>query len=233
MALIKFGGGVAGISGKIGGTVFGRNKAGAYARNWAKPVNPVTPSQSAVRAIFGNASAGWGGLTAAQRDEWNSQAKFIERINRFGEVYSPSGRQYYMEIFNSLAQAGQASLTTPVVAPTPPNAILDPVLTATLTAGVLTALTLAYDDSTATADDKFIIEAAPIAPDTKTNINTQYRQIQVETAAGGSPINLLAAFTALFGTAGTAGNIARIRVTAVDTVNGLRSPQVLVSDVVA
>lgn len=233
MALIKFGGGVAGISGKIGGTVFARNKAGAYARNWAKPVNPVTPSQSNVRAIFGNGSASWSALTSAERDQWNSEAALQQRINRFGEVYTPSGRQYYLEVFNSTAQAGFAAPTTPTVAAVPPLAIELPVITATLTGAAITALTLAFTDPVLLGDQVYIIEAAPIQPDSRTNVNTQYRQIMVSLPVPASPLNILAAFTALFGTAASLGDLVRLRVTSLDTLTGLRSAQVLVVGKVA
>lgn len=227
MALIKFGGGVAGISGKIGGTVFARNKAGAYARNWAKPVNPVTPAQSLVRGIFGTGSHQWGILTSAERDEWNAQAALQQRINRFGEVYTPSGRQYFLETYNALTQAGLPAITTPVVAATPPAAPTAPALAAAQTAGALTTLSLSWDTVPVGLGDQFVVDAAPIQPDTRTNVNTQYRQIAVIDASA-PPNTLLAAFTALFGTTAATGDVARLRVTAVNDTTGLRSAAVLV-----
>jgi hypothetical protein len=232
MALIKFGGGVAGISGKIGGTVFGRNKAGAYARNWAKPVNPVTPSQSQVRSIFGNASAAWGALIPAKRDVWNSYAATLERLNRFGEAYVPSGRQIFLESYNSNAQAGMAPLTDPIVGATPPPAAEGLVLTATVTAGVLTALGLAWTSPGSGSPQMLIIEATPPRPDTKTNVNNEYRQIAVE-PTDGSPAVLLANYTSVFGNTATVGDVIRIRVTTLDGETSLRSAAVLASDIVA
>lgn len=229
MALIKFGGGVAAISGKIAGTVFARNKAGAYARNWAKPVNPVTPSQAEVRALFQTASAGWNALSSSERDSWNSAASSLERINRFGETYKPSGRQYFMEIMNSLGQAGQATFTDPPISPVPPAAIVGAALTATAVGGALTVLSLAW--TSPSAGMVIIIEAAPPTPDTKTNVNTMYRQIKVATA-GGSPETILTEYASIFGGSAAAGDIIRARLTVLDFNTGYRSAQILVADVV-
>lgn len=233
MALVKFGGGVAGLSGKIAGTVFARNKAGAFARNWAKPVNPVTPSQSIVRGIFANGSAGWSSLTPAQRDAWNGQAANLTRINRLGEAYKPSGRQYYLEIFNSLAQAGQPSLLNPVASPVAPNSLPSAVLTAVETAGALTTLEVLAGDSS-TASMSLIVEAAPVQPDTKTNVNVEYRQIAVLTIASGPwpAQSILTGYSSLFGTAAAAGDISRVRITTLDVTNGLRSAPILLSAIV-
>jgi hypothetical protein len=231
MALIKFGGGVAGISGKIGGTVYGRNKAGAYARNWAKPVNPVTLSQAEVRARFQTASAGWSALTKPDRDAWNAAASLIERVNRFGETYIPSGRQYFMEINNSVGQAGLAAITAPPVSTSPPDAPAGLVLTSTAAGGVLTVLSLASTGPNNAGVISLIIEAAPLTVDTKTNVNTQYRQITVEDT-GASPYNILAAYTSLFGNIATGGESLRMRVTSLNVETGYRSASVLIDDTV-
>ena len=52
MALIKTGPAVAVISGSVGGTVFSRNKGGAYMRNRSIPVNPQSAAQVVVRAAM-------------------------------------------------------------------------------------------------------------------------------------------------------------------------------------
>lgn len=228
MALIKFGGGVAAISGKIAGTVFARNKAGAYARNWAKPVNPVTAQQSLTRGIFGNASASWGNLTSNQREAWNGEAQTLKRTNRFGEDYTPSGRQFYLEIYNSLAQQAQPALVVPVVAANPPLAPTLATLEAVETAGVLTILAVDPQYPYA-ANELLVIEAAPIQPDTKTNVNTQYRQLGAINASVGS-VDILAQYVNVFGNVAATGNSVRLRLSILDTNTGLRSPQVLVQD---
>lgn len=228
MALIKFGGGVAGISGKIGGTVFARNKAGAFARNWSKPVNPVTPAQAAVRAQFANGSAAWGDLTSADRDTWNSEAALQTRINRFGETYVPSGRQYFLETYNSLAQTGHPTLSVPATGAAPPASLAALALTAEEASNVITILELAFTPPSPATGLQMIVEGAPVSSDAKTNVNTQYRQVG-SFAVATSPVDILAAYTSLFGTSGLPGQFVRLRISTLDTATGLRSAQQLIS----
>lgn len=92
MALIKFGGGVVGMAGKIGGTVFARNRYGQYARGWAKPVNPKTDRQTGARARIGMLGAAWAlELTSEQRAGWNLYAANVAMKNRLGETMNISG----------------------------------------------------------------------------------------------------------------------------------------------
>lgn len=95
MGLIKLGFGVAGISGKIGGSVFAKNKGGNYARSWTKPTNPQTERQIAQRAKLSTTSNAWKNLTQAQRAGWDESAKTRTVLNRFGEVKQLSGFQVY------------------------------------------------------------------------------------------------------------------------------------------
>jgi len=78
MALVKFGGGVVGMSGSIAGTTFARNRSGSYARAKTKPINPNTTLQNLVRATFAMLSARWAQtLTEAQRTAWNLYASSV------------------------------------------------------------------------------------------------------------------------------------------------------------
>ncbi|KKL73251.1 hypothetical protein LCGC14_2076760, partial [marine sediment metagenome] len=65
MAIITPGPTVAAISGSIGGTVYSRNRGGAYIRNRAIPVDPNTSFQINVRAILAAQSQNWADLTDA------------------------------------------------------------------------------------------------------------------------------------------------------------------------
>jgi hypothetical protein len=64
-------------SGKLAGQVFSRNKAGAYVRQWVKPINPRTIAQQAARTTFGNASNQYHMLTNSQKALWNAFAPFF------------------------------------------------------------------------------------------------------------------------------------------------------------
>lgn len=96
MALIKFGGGVVGMAGKIGGTVYARNRYGQYARSWANPVNPRSDRQTAIRGIIGALGDLWGQtLTDDQRASWENYASNVEMKNRLGETIQLSGFNHF------------------------------------------------------------------------------------------------------------------------------------------
>lgn len=62
------------LSGKLGGTVYARNKGGYYVRSYAVPTNPKTVAQSAARSTFAGALTAWHSLTEAEKSAWNSFA---------------------------------------------------------------------------------------------------------------------------------------------------------------
>ena len=96
MALIKFGGGVVGMAGKIGGTVYARNRYGQYARSWANPVNPRSDRQTAIRGIIGALGDLWGQtLTDDQRAGWENYASNVDMKNRLGETIQLSGFNHF------------------------------------------------------------------------------------------------------------------------------------------
>jgi len=63
------------IRGKVGGSVFSRNKGGAIMRVYAKPTNANSQSQRNQRNNFRSMSGTWNALTAVQRQMWESFAK--------------------------------------------------------------------------------------------------------------------------------------------------------------
>jgi hypothetical protein len=63
------------LRGKIGGTVFSRNKAGAYARARVTPVNPQTVRQQTARYSFGNNSILFQALSGSVKDCWETFAR--------------------------------------------------------------------------------------------------------------------------------------------------------------
>lgn len=225
MALIKFGGGVAAISGKVGGTVFARNKAGAYSRNWAKPTSTPTPKQTANRARFGNQSAGWGALSSAERDAWNAAAPGTQLLNRLGDPYVPTGRQLFLGSNNQLAASGE-----PTIAAVPPDFVPPEIFadifapTHAVTAGVVTALTIKNSVTDATL--VYTVEATGQMPNIKQNLTNVYRQIG-NYAAGGADLNVLADWIALYGSGGVVGNVIWFRVKTVSNVNGMASSPVI------
>lgn len=124
MAKIKWSAvGITNASGKSGGSVFSFNRAGAYVRRWAKPVNAQSQRQQAMRSMWGTVSQHWGSvLTADQRSAWSEEAKEIQVSDGFGDVRNMTGFTYFMRVnFNRLHSMGLGLLTLPLPKETLPN----------------------------------------------------------------------------------------------------------------
>jgi len=116
MALVKFGAGIVGMSGSIGGTTFARNRYGSYARSKTKPVNPNTSNQSAVRAAVSYVTELWHNtLTAAQRTAWGAYAQAVAMTNRLGETTYLTGFNHFVR---SNVERQNRSLGTVAAGPT-------------------------------------------------------------------------------------------------------------------
>lgn len=104
MALVKFGGGVVQMAGKIAGNVFARNRYGNVVRGWTPPLNPMSTLQGEIRATAGMVQELWNQtLTPVQRAGWAQYADNVPMTNRFGEVMNLSG-------FNMFARTNAARL---------------------------------------------------------------------------------------------------------------------------
>ncbi len=115
MALIKYGIGIAQISGSIGGVTFARNTYGNYIRNRTTPTNPNTSRQQKVKAGIAFLAAAWAQtLSDAQRIAWNLYAASVVMTNRLGEPTFFSG---YNMFIRSNAIPKQAEL--PIYDPGP------------------------------------------------------------------------------------------------------------------
>jgi len=109
MAKIVFGGGVSQASGKIGGTVYSRNKGGAYSRNWVMPTNPQTSRQTNQRNLLALKSAAWRTLSDGERDAWVSWAGDNPILDRLGNSIVLSGAQAYNRININRTNAGDST----------------------------------------------------------------------------------------------------------------------------
>jgi len=97
MALVKYGGGITGMSGSIAGNTFARGPFGNYVRARTKPVNPKSPGQSLMRSILALLSEDWHTqLSNAQRIAWETYAQAISMKNRLGETIKLTGFQHFI-----------------------------------------------------------------------------------------------------------------------------------------
>lgn len=97
MALIKFGGGILEMRGKIGGNVYSKNRYGNYVRQGTIPVNPNSSRQAAVRADMASIVSAWTEtLTAVQRAAWEVYAAAINFVNQLGETITLTGYNHFV-----------------------------------------------------------------------------------------------------------------------------------------
>jgi hypothetical protein len=142
MATIKTGLGVSAISGKAGGAIFARNRAGAYVRNFAKPVNRRTSLQQTIRGAIASAVSKWNAvLTSTQRAGWDTYAGNITKFNRLGDAIHNTGFNFFCGSASILQQIGGAVVVAPPTSLYLPE--IDPGIVATLTASTHT-VSMAY-----------------------------------------------------------------------------------------
>lgn len=117
-AKVQFGSGVAGISGRTAGTVFARNKGGAYMRRFSVPTNPRTQSQEEARQRLSDQSSAWRTLNQDQRDSWNAWAQEHPILDRLGASILLTGHQAFVKVnSNVVLFTGGAPLTAPPANP--------------------------------------------------------------------------------------------------------------------
>lgn len=228
MGLIKFGGGVSAISGKIGGTVYARNRGGAYARNWAKPTNTPTVKQSANRVAFGNVSKGWAALEPSEQESWNTLASTVTRMNRLGDAYTPTGRQIYLESSNNMRVIGMTPLTTAPLSLLQPTIDGTPVLNLAQTTDELSTATISGLASQGAV--LYVLEATKPFADLKSNFSLDYRQLQIDNTA--ATIDFEAAYIAAYGLTVFNGNQISVRLKYIDSQNGMASNSLILTGLV-
>lgn len=121
MARIIYSGLVTSIRGSIGGTTFQNNAYGFTIKNKANMVKPNTVSQNNAKLVFSLAVKAWGGMTIAQRSNWDSWASSNPQFAKNNPSSQLSGFAVFVKEFaNVLIHDGFSS--TP--AGTPSSTIL-------------------------------------------------------------------------------------------------------------
>jgi hypothetical protein len=184
MAKVAFGGGVAAMSGKLGGSVFAHNKGGSYSRNWKKPTNPNTQSQLDSRDRLVQMSNEWRALTQAQQDAWAAFAATHPILDRLGAAINLTGHQAYVKI--NINRDLAADATAHATVPNDPAfvaGIIDNTTALVIDASTPT-LTLALGAGAA-ADQVLMIYASPAVSAGQNNTASQERLIEVHTLTAG------------------------------------------------
>ena len=205
MALIKLTAFLDNVSGKLNGTVFARNKGGAYVRSKSNPTNPQTAKQSAVRSIFSGIQQSWRGLTDEQRAAWDSSTDDYPYQNRLGDQKNYSGSQLYSKLNLNLASVGLPQINTPSL---PVALELPTSISATVEPGSSTFEVSGLFVGTPGTDTLFAVFATESSSAGRKNLKTRLRKIGVVNASvlSGGP-NLWSQYIAVFGLPVVGSNI--------------------------
>ncbi|MCL7965751.1 MAG: hypothetical protein M8857_01445 [marine benthic group bacterium] len=99
------------MSGLLGGSVFAHNRGGNYVRNFNVPTDPQTAQQQTMRSAMQTLVTRWiETLTDAQREDWDTYAANVARLNRLGEEIYLTGQQWYIGANAPRIQSGVADL---------------------------------------------------------------------------------------------------------------------------
>lgn len=112
MARIVGGSMIGELSGKLGGNVFARNKAGAYIRQYVIPVDPNSQAQSNARESFGAASSAYHSLTSTQKNQWQNFATNLYLPKNGANTGQFSGFNAFTSLRNLVVNAQRLQPTT-------------------------------------------------------------------------------------------------------------------------
>ncbi len=206
------------ISGSILGTVFSRNRGGAYMRGRTIPTDPNTASQQSARAILSAQSQAWQARTDAERAAWLNWAKQNPIIDTLGESILMSGHQAYVALNSRLAKDGATLLTLPPIA-APPLALTSIVQDGDEGAG---DVDLTFAATPLAAGVKLWIQAAVVNSSGVSYVKNLLRFVGTSAAAETSPFDDEALIETKFG-ALIVGQTIHVRVATFDTATGLMS----------
>ena len=186
---------VADIRNKLNGSVFSKNRYGAYVRTKVTPVNPQTAFQAAARNILGGNAQAWRGLTEAQRIAWTAATANYPIVDIFGNTKILSGSALFTLLNGNLAQNGIARITAPPL----PVALPALVIGAATIVGGTGVVTIPYTPTPVPAGFNVAVFATPNVPPGRSFVKNLFRKVTYLAAAAASPAVLTVQYAARFG----------------------------------
>ena len=227
MAKVKFGFGVADVRNKINGSVFSRNRGGAYVRTKVTPLNPQTSAQVAARSLLTGLAQNFRSLTQEQISAWNSAVSQWASTDIFGDVVNPTGLALYVRLNANILNAGGTAITTP---PSPVGA--DAITALSLVSDVSSSTyTLTYAPASVPANHSRYVESTAMLSPGINNANSKFRFIALVAAAAASPALLYTEQTTKFGPI-VAGQKAFVRAKFINKLTGEVSQALTASAIV-
>ena len=115
MARVKYTCVVSDLSGSVSGTTFQKNSSGSIARSKATQSFFPSQLQSASRNDFAKVSTYWSKLDLSVQQNWNAYASAHPIYDRWGNVKTLNGFQYYMQSNINLLGLGLEIIPTPPI----------------------------------------------------------------------------------------------------------------------
>lgn len=194
MAKVLFTAVVADMRNKLNGTVFSKNRYGAYTRTKVTPVNPQTTAQQNARNRLSTQSQAWRGLTETQRQSWIDGAANFPTTDIFGNTKILSGQALYVRLNANLALIGEAAIDDC------PNPVAIPAFELSTVAADDSANTVILTGTTPVpADFALVVMGTPNITPGISFVKNRFRFVDAIAAAATSPYDISAAYTALFG----------------------------------
>lgn len=228
MAKVKFTAVVADMRNKLNGSVFARNRGGAYVRTKVTPLNPQSVRQVAARNLLTSLAQGFRSLSQTQITAWNEAVTQWQTTDIFGDLVSPTGLALYVRLNSNISNGGGTTIDTPP-APVGASALVELSLTAAVTGDVFD---IAFDPATVPANHSLYIESTAMLSPGINNANSRFRYINVSGASATSPIDAFPYQTAKFG-ALVEGQKVYVRCKLINTVTGEVSLALKASAIVA
>lgn len=215
MAKILFGDGITDARGKVGGSVYTKNRYGAVRRRKVTPSNPRSSAQTNVRALFSALTKAFRSLTAAEIAAWNSAVQNFKGTNIFKQSKVLTGHALYMKLNRNLDSIATAHISTPPL----PSAVGTNSIASVLsdTGGAAMSVTL---DAVVAAGTALIVEATPGMSAGKQPSRNQFRQLGVFAAAHAAALDVKALYVAVFGSQPAVGTKVGFRVKNVSSTTG-------------
>lgn len=127
MALLKLGGLVTNISGRIGGNILGTSPNGSYIKSNSYSQQHPSPAQSLQRTQLYPITQLWSTLNSTQKALWDAEVINYPYVNRVGDTVYYSGYQLFLNCNMGRQLSNLSPLTTPATFETPniPNISLE------------------------------------------------------------------------------------------------------------
>lgn len=195
MAKILFTAIVADVRGKIAGTVFSKNRYGAYARTKVTPSNPKTLAQVQRRSLLAQFAQAWRGLTDIQRSSWNGAVDQYIGTNVFGNSKRMTGSALFSKLNLNIATASGAQISVPPI----PTGVA-PLTSLSLVANAtLNEFEVSFTATPVPVGLVLVLDSTTCLSPGIANANSFFRTIGVLPAASASGADLTLLYTAKFG----------------------------------